>query len=295
MTSTAYRPVVLAALLFLIAAAQPAAQPPAKAAPAPRRGGTLTYASAADVNNFDPALRGGTISGAVKTLVYSSLVKETPSREVKPDLATSWKVDGTVWTFTLRQGVKFHDGTPFTAQAVKYHYDRLFSSENPQRASDWRPFLDRVEVVDDYTVRFHTRFPDPFFLQRLAASSQIASPEAHKKYGRDIARNPVGAGPFKFKEWVPDVRVVLVRNDDYWGDKAYLDQVVIRPVPEAGARAIALESGDIQLADLISPEDMPRLQRMDDDKLVPELDRIGRAAGAAQVSARGFPDAFDLP
>jgi ABC-type transport system substrate-binding protein len=115
--------------------------------------------------------------------------------------------------------------------------------------------------VDDNTVRFHTRFPDPFFLQRLAASSQIGSPDAHRRLGRDIARNPVGAGPFRFREWVPGVRVVLVRNDDYWGDKAFLDQVIIRPVPEAGARAIALEAGDIQLADLISPEDAPRLQR----------------------------------
>lgn len=261
MPSTAHRSMVLTGLLLVIVAAQPVAQPPAKAAPAPRRGGTLTYASSADVNNFDPALRGGTISEAAKKLVYSSLVRETPGREVKPDLATAWRVDGTVWTLTLRQGVKFHDGTPFNAQAVKYHYDRLFSAENPQRAADWRPFLDRVEVVDDYTVRFHTRFPDPFFLQRLAASSQIESPEAHKKLGRDIARNPVGAGPFRFREWTSGVRVVLVRNDDYWGDKAYLDQVVIRPVPEAGARAIALESGDIQLSDLISPEDMPRLQR----------------------------------
>jgi peptide/nickel transport system substrate-binding protein len=221
----------------------------------------LTYAATADVDNFDPALRGGTISDAAKRLVYSSLVKETPGREIKPDLATSWKADGTVWTLTLRQGVKFHDGTPFSAQAVKYHYDRLLGPENPQRASDWKPFLDRVEVVDDSTVRFHTKFPDPYFLQRLAASSQIASADAHKKYGKDLARNPVGAGPFKLKEWTPGVRAVFVRNDAYWGDKANLDQIIIRPVPEAGARAIALESGDVQLADLLSPEDMPRLQR----------------------------------
>jgi ABC-type transport system substrate-binding protein len=260
MPSTAYRLVVVPALLLAAVGAQ-ANQPPVAAAPAPRRGGTLIYASSADVNNFDPALRGGTISAAVKQLIYSSLVKETPSREVRPDLATAWRVDGTVWTLTLRQGVKFHDGTPFNAQAVKYHYDRLLGPENPQRASDWRPFLDRVEVVDDNTVRFHTRFPDPFFLQRLAGSSQIASPDAHRRLGRDIARNPVGAGPFRFREWTSGVRVVAVRNDDYYGDKAYLDQVVIRPVPEAGARAIALESGDIQLADLISPEDMTRLQR----------------------------------
>ena len=259
MTSSASRLVASSVLGTLIATTYPVLTSAAPG-PAPRRGGTLLYASSADVDNFDPALRGGTISEGAKELVYSRLVKETPGREIRPDLAVSWKVEGTVWTLALRQGVKFHDGTPFNAQAVKYHYDRLFSAENPQRASEWRPFLDRVEVIDDYTVRFHTKFPDPYFLQRMAASSQIESPDAHKKHGKDIARNPVGAGPFRLKEWVPGVRAILVRNDDYWGDKAYLDQVVIRPVPEAGARAIALEGGDIQLADLISPEDMPRLR-----------------------------------
>jgi len=256
---TVSRAVTAALLVALTAAAQPAAQT-AAAGPAPSRGRTLTYAASADVDNLDPAQRGGTISGAVKELVYGSLVDVTPAREIRPDLATSWKADGSTWTLALRHGVKFQDGTPFNAQAVKAHYDRLLGAENPQRSSDWKPYLDRVEVVDDYTVRFVTKYPDPFFLQRLAASSMIESPQALKKYGRDIARNPVGTGPFRLQEWTPDVRIVLVRNDDYWGDKAYLDQVVVRPVPEPGARAIALESNDVQLADLISPEDMPRLR-----------------------------------
>jgi len=250
--------VVWTASLWAATAGLAAAQ---SAPAAPRRGGALTYASSADVNNFDPALRGGSISEAAKRLVYASLVKETPDREIKPDLAVAWKAAGPVWTLELRRQVRFHDGTPFTAQAVKYHYDRLLGAENPQRAADWRTILAGVEVVDDHTVRLRTKFPDPFFLQRLAASSQIASPEAHKRLGRDLAKNPVGAGPFRLKEWVPGVRAVLVRNDDYWGDKAYLDQVTIRPVPEAGVRAIALEAGDVQLADLISPEDLPRLKR----------------------------------
>jgi ABC-type transport system substrate-binding protein len=246
-------------LAALIGAVQPLAWTSA-AGPTPSRGRTLTYAASADVDNLDPAQRGGTISAAVKELVYGSLVDETPTQQIVPDLAVSWKADGSTWTLALRRGVKFQDGSPFNAQAVKAHFDRLFGPETPQRSSDWKPYLDRVEVVDDYTVRFVTKYPDPFFLQRLAASSQIESPQAFRKYGKDIARNPVGTGPFRLQEWTPDVQVVLVRNDDYWGDKAYLDRVVIRPVPEPGARAIALESNDVQLADLISPEDMPRLR-----------------------------------
>jgi ABC-type transport system substrate-binding protein len=253
------RAVSVALLVILLGLAHPYA-PPVQAGPAPSRGRTLTIAESADITNLDPALTGGDNSTAVKDLIYASLVDQTPTGEIRPDLAVSWKVNGTVWTLALRRGVKFQDGTPFNAQAVKAHYDRLFGPENPRRASDWRPFLDRVEVVDDYTIQFVTKYPDPFFLQRLAGSSEIESPDAFKKYGKDIARNPVGAGPFRLVEWTPDVRVVIARNDDYFGDKTYLDQVIFRPVPEAGARAIALESGDVQLADAISPEDMPRLR-----------------------------------
>jgi ABC-type transport system substrate-binding protein len=246
---------MLAIVLTLVMAA-----PAVDSAPAPRRGGTLVYAMSAEASTLDPAERGGNIAEAAKMLIYNGLVRETPSREIRPDLATAWRIDGNTWTLTLRQGVRFQDGTPFGAQAVKAHYDRLFSTQT-RRAADWRPYLDRVEVVDDNTVRFVTRFPDPFFLQRLADSSQIESPEAARRLGRDIARNPVGTGPFRLREWVSGARLVLVRNEDYFGEKAYLDQIIIRPVPEPGARAIALEAGDVQLADLLSPEEMPRLQR----------------------------------
>lgn len=249
-------------------AAKPAVAPTAAAAPAaakdgaaPRRGGTLIYATPADVVNLDPAQGAGSPATVVQAMLFNYLVKNTPTLQIEPDLATSWKVDGLKWTFNLRQGVKFHDGTPFNAQAVKAHFDRMLGPEKPNRASRWVPYLDSVAVVDDATVTFTTRFPDPFFLDRLASDSgAIPSPTAVQKYGQDFRRNPVGTGPFKFKEWIPDERVVVVRNDEYWGEKAYLDQVVIRPIPEAGARAIALEAGDVQLAAQIAPEQLPRIE-----------------------------------
>jgi peptide/nickel transport system substrate-binding protein len=234
----------------------------AKTGPTPRRGGSIVMATTADVDNLDPALTGGTIASQLKRMIYSSLVRQLPDKTLKPDLASSWQVspDGQTWTFNLVKGVKFHDGTPFNAQAVKYHFDRLYSAERPQTFRNFEPYLDRVEVVDDNTVRMITKFPDAFFLERVAGA-RYASPDAHQKYGKDLAKNPVGTGPFKFKEWIPDVRVVLLRNDDYFGEKAYLDQITIRAVPEAGARTIGLESGDIQLADAIASEHIERLKR----------------------------------
>src|SRR6266508_1740667 len=198
------------------APAAPAAAPAPTIAPTaapkpgvtPRRGGSIVFATTADVDNLDPALTGGTIASNLKRLLYNTLVRQQPDLSFKPDLATSWNVsqDGLTWTFNLVKGAKFHDGTPFNADAVKFHFDRLYSPERPQTYRDFEPYLDRVEVVDENTVRFVTKFPDAFFLDRIAGA-RYESPDAFKKFGKDIAKNPVGTGPFKFKEWTKDVRV----------------------------------------------------------------------------------------
>ncbi|MBM4420903.1 MAG: hypothetical protein FJ034_04850, partial [Chloroflexi bacterium] len=228
---------------------------------APRRGGTLTYAASADITSLDPPNSGDVTSGAALFLVYDSLVGATPDLQLIPKLATSWQADGTAWTFELRRGVRFHDGTPFNAAAVKAHFDRLLGPENTLRAGVWRAVLERVDVVSEFTNRFITKFPfaDMPTMLSLRSAVQIESPDAFKKFGKDLARNPVGTGPFKFSEWIKDERFVAVRNDDYWGGAPYLDKVIIRPVPDAQARLIALESGDVQLAIRMSPENVGRL------------------------------------
>ena len=242
----------------LMAAAQPVRR--AEAAPAPRRGGTLVYASSAEVVSLDPPYSGDTASTAITALVFNNLVKYTPDLKILPDLASSWAVQGTQWTFKLRRSVRFHDGTPLDAAGVKAHFDRILGPEKPLRAYQWTPFLESVQVVDDSTVRFVTKFPDPGFLARLAnASGAIESPTAFKKYGKDLARHPIGTGPFKFDEWVQDEHITVSRNENYWGDKAYLDQVIVRPVADDSARAIALISGNVQLAIRIPPEQVSRV------------------------------------
>lgn len=243
------------------APAAAAAPTQAAASQAEVRGGTLTVALSAEPVDTDPANTGGTPSMAAELLMYNGLVYLTPDQKIVPDLAESWTVADDTWTFKLHQGVKFHDGTPFNAAAVKYMFDRyLTNTEKVRRAGDWLPYLASVEAVDDSTVQFKTKGIDAFFLNRLAGEVGILSPTQHQKLGKDYLKNPVGTGPFKFKEWVPGVSITVVRNDDYFGDKAYLDQVIMRPISEDTTRALALQTGEVQLATPITPEQISQLQ-----------------------------------
>jgi peptide/nickel transport system substrate-binding protein len=245
----------------------PAGAAPTQAAPAQAdtspgvRGGTLTIALSAEPVDTDPANTGGTPSMAAELLMYNGLVNLAPDQQIHPDLAESWTVADDTWTFKLRQGVKFHDGTPFNAAAVKYTFDRyLVNAEKVRRAGDWMPYLNSVAAVDDATVQFKTKGIDAFFLNRLAGEVGIVSPTQHQKLGKDYLKNPVGTGPFKFKEWVPGVNITVVRNDDFYGDKAYLDQVIMRPISEDTTRALALQTGEVQLATPIIPELISQFQ-----------------------------------
>jgi ABC-type transport system substrate-binding protein len=231
----------------------------------PTTGGTVTYAMPSDVVTLDTVYAGGgTTSVSVRNMIYEKLVRFQPNVDdvvIEPELATDWTVDGTEWTFNLRPNVQFHDGTPFNAEAVKAHFDRILGPEEPTSRRDWIDFLESVEVVDDDTVVFTTKFEDPGHLERLAGiSGAIESPAAFEQYGQDLATNPVGTGPFKFVEWVADERLVLERNDDYWDGAPNLDQVIVRPIPEAGTRVIAVQAGDIDLAAVIQPEQIAQVE-----------------------------------
>lgn len=226
------------------------------------KGGTLTYGNTGEVLSPDPVTSGGDSFSVVAVfMLHEGLVAYDAELELKPRLATSWEVKDTTWTFKLRPGVTFHDGAPLNAAAVTAHWARLMATGSVM-AGSWNPYVDKVEAVDASTVRFTTKFPDAFFLSRLAApDAAIASPLAFEKFGKDISKNPVGTGPFKFSEWAKDERFVVVRNDAYWGEKALLDKVVLRPIPETEARMIALEAGDIQVARQLNPEHIARLEK----------------------------------
>lgn len=200
------------------------------------------------------------------------------SAEIEPLLATSWTPndDSSVWTFNLREGVSFTDGTPFDAEAVKFNFDRwnLRDSEYNfvDQGKDFTSFtyvfggyhgdpgyqIEKVDVIDDHTVQFTLTGSFGFFPQQLASSyfglhSPAAVAAAGIEYGTPTG-GVVGTGPFALKEWIDGDRVTLVRNDDYWGQVAGVEQVVFRGIESPTARLAELEAGSIDIALNLSPE-----------------------------------------
>lgn len=232
--------------------------------------GVLVVGQIAEPKSLDPAAVTAVNDFRILMNVYDGLVRyKDGTLEVEPALAESWTIsdDGTVYTFSLRDGVTFHDGTPFNAEAVKYNFDRMLDENHPQH--DTGPFplafffsaVEEVEVVDDLTVRFKLNAPYAPFLSNLAyPTGLIVSPTAVREYGADYGRNPVGTGPFKFAEWESNAKVVVVRNDDYWEDPAKLEAVVFRPITDANTRVAELMAGGIDLMVEVPPDSLTQLR-----------------------------------
>jgi len=233
----------------------------------------LSYGLTLAPSGIDPHINASSELGIPLTSVYDPLVYQDPaSGKFVPGLAQSWTIsdDGQTYTFVLRRDVKFHDGTPFNAAAVKVNLDRI---ANPATKSQKAVFLlgpfDRAEVIDEFTVAIHLKQP---FAPLLDGLSQVylgmASPTALAKWGNDYQLHQVGTGPFVFKEYVPKDHLTLVRNPDYkWGPSiwenrgpAYLDEITFRFYEDPATRALALESGQAQVMGEVPPQDVDRLK-----------------------------------
>ena len=209
------------------------------------------------VTNYDSTIR-------ITLNICEPLVWEIESGTFEPGLAESWTIspDAKEYTFKLKQGVTFHDGTPFNADAVKFTFDRVIdpATKAGQSHDQLGPY-DHTEVIDDHTVKVVMKDGFAPLLANLNGYLGIVSPTAVKKDPVAFARAPIGTGPFKFKEWVPKDHVTLVKNPDYnWGSSvfkhtgpAYLDEIVFKVIPEGSVRTGALKSGEIQYADELDP------------------------------------------
>lgn len=225
---------------------------------------TLRIGIGTDADNFNPHEQTTMLVANICDLMYETLFYQNEKGEVVPMLATEKSIskDGLLWTFKLRKGVKFHDGTPFTAEAVKAGLDRALDPKMRVPLRFTIGMIDKVEVVDDYTVKVHLKFPyaplDRVFSFTITAPF---SPRAVKELGDKLGAQPVGTGPFKLSEWVKGDRIVLVRNDDYYGKKPTLERIIFKVIPEHGTRTAMVRAGDVDMILLPQPPDVAALER----------------------------------
>lgn len=226
-------------------------------------GGTLVIARKSDAGNLDPHFI-STINAAsvVYQKVYEGLVTRDMNMGIQPQLATSWKqLDDLTWEFTLRQGVFFHDGTPFRADAVKKTFDRVLDPQIASTRASMFEKIQEVKIIDDFTVQFRLRSPFAPLLSILAShEGSILSPAAIAEYGKELSTHPVGTGPFSFQSWTPAQEIVLKKNDKYWGRLPKIDQVIFRVVPDDNERIAMVEDGEAQIAESIPVTAIERIQ-----------------------------------
>src|SRR5437867_4388261 len=219
---------------------------------------TVIYALQSDVQNWDPpnsVLRESIILGYN---VFDHLAaRDLKTGKVGPSLAVSWKnLDDTTWEVKLRKGVKFHDGTPFSARDVKATFDRVLNPENKLTARGNHAKIKSVEVVDDLTVRFKTDGAYPLFVERLTAQVMQSDKVIREKGHEWMQGNPVGTGPYKLVKWAKKQEHLLLRNDDYWGPKPAFKYVRIRIIPEQATQIAELISGGVDIIKAVPPDQM---------------------------------------
>ena len=265
-------------------------------------GGTLVFAGASDPVVLDGALVSDGESLRVITQIFETLVALKPgTTEPVPGLAESWEAndDGTVWTFKIREGVKFHDGETLDADAVCFNFNRWYNFkgplQNPGATYYWQvvfggfatynkdsgapedSLYKSCEATDATTAVLTLTKPSATFIPALSQQAfSIASPKALTEFKADEGtvdadgvfsatgtfgtEHPIGTGPFKFESWTRNDRLVLAKNDDYWGEKSKIDKLIIRPIADNAARLQALQTGEIQGYDLVEPQDIATIE-----------------------------------
>jgi len=233
------------------------------ASPAASAQKKVIFTAGADAQSLDPSLHPtGTYDALVHVDLYDTLVFQTPDGKIEPNLATSWKFkDDTTLVFTLRKGVRYHDGTPFKAEDVKFNFERVINN----KAARWAGYIrmiKSVKVLDDQTVEIKLKNPYGPILANLAIPvAAMASPAAVKKHGKDFRRRPVGTGPFIFKKWEPGEYMQFEANPNYWGGRPAIDQLEFRVIPEDTTRVLQLRAGQSHLAMYLPPAQMQEVEK----------------------------------
>jgi len=223
--------------------------------------GSIVIVIGNDPSTLDPQFSDDGNEHKINDNVYEHLLTRDPdSGEILPELAESWEqIDDTTWRFNLREGIEFHNGEPFNAEAVVFSAERII---DPDFNSEQISFVASIiggEVIDDYTVDILTDGPDPTLPARMTWL-KIVPPMYASEDADQFAQAPVGTGPYKFVEWVRGSHVTLEANEDYWGGAPSIGEVTFRPIEEAATRLAALQAGEVDVVTDLIPEYLAQVE-----------------------------------
>lgn len=264
---------------------------------------SLVYGRGGDSIGLDAAFEEDGESFKVCECIYDSLVQyKQNDTDIEPALAESWdtSADGLVWTFHLRRGVKFHDGTPFNADAVLFSLERQSDENHPFHNVGgiyiyWNDLgmsdiIDEIEAVDTYTVRITLKRPYAPFINVIAIPPfSIVSPTAVEKWGEDFSSHPVGTGPFKFVSWEREARIILEANADYWGGKPGVQRLIFRSIPDSAVRLLNLQKGNLDIMEFPNPDELDII-RKDKNLVLLEVAGINVGYIAMNFNKKPFDD-----
>jgi peptide/nickel transport system substrate-binding protein len=266
------------------------------AAQAQKQGGSITVGLELDIPGFDPLKIGvyDTAAATAAAAIFDTFTSLDDNGQVQPKLALSWSHsdDFKTWTFKLRPGVKFHDGTPFNAEAAKLNFDRQKDPANKCRCAFYIAYIHDVQAPDDLTLVYNLNDPQvnlPALMTLQSSNNVIQSPTAWKTKGDDYNRNPVGTGPYVLKSWTAGDRLVLEKNPDYWNKgHPYLDRIVLKPLPDAQSRFASLQSGE---ADIVWDDeaDADNIQKAQKDPKLKVHSYAGSGAAVAAFNTKVAP------
>ncbi len=233
------------------------------------KGSELIYARSQDALTLDPAFSQDDESNKVIANIFEGLVRFKPgTTTIEPCLAEDWRIspDGREWTFFLRKGVKFHDGTPFNSEAVRFSIERQLPpqrTEGLSYASFTFGMLESIKTPEQYTVIFVLKYPYAPFLNNLAmpASAPIVSPSAVAALGDKFGDKPVGTGPYRFSSWVKGKSIILKENREYWGQAPECATLVFSVIKNNRLRSLALKLGFADIVDSLEPPDARYLEQ----------------------------------
>ena len=239
---------------------KPAEKPTEKPAAATEPSGTLTIAQGADITSLDPQQTQGSAPRAMIAAMFDQLVTLDWDFKVAPWVAASWQnLDERTWQFNLRRDVEFHSGEKLTAASVKWSIERFVAPETKNIYASTLQQVEKIDIVDDYTIKLTTKEPYPGLLEAMASYFYLSPPETMQKMGEEYFKNPVGSGPYKFVEWVPGERFVQEAAKPHFSGDPKVKTLVWKTISEGAARVTALRTGAADIIHPVTPQDMQQI------------------------------------